>query len=138
MQPRRLGGVFLWHFPAGFPGSVPRPPRPAVSGLSSNAGFLSDARGCLTGEPMVGAWSGSAKGWATAAARFRRGRAAAAAVSVLGTARETHVPVAHGAFGRPAGAQALPDAFEQLLERKPIATGRSGDAGNGARFADCK
>ncbi len=29
-----------------------------MSGLSSNAGFLSDARGCLTGEPMVGAWSG--------------------------------------------------------------------------------
>src|SRR5271165_5228860 len=26
---------FLWHFPAGFPGSVPRPPRPVMSGLSS-------------------------------------------------------------------------------------------------------
>jgi len=49
VQPRRLGGVFLWHFPAGFPGSVSRPPRPTVSGLSSNAGFLSGARGCLAG-----------------------------------------------------------------------------------------
>jgi len=41
--------VFLWHFPAGFPGSVSRPPCPSVSGLSSNAGFLSDARDCLAG-----------------------------------------------------------------------------------------
>ena len=49
-EPRRLGGVFLWHFPAGFPGSVSRPPCPAVSGLSSNAGFLSDARDCLAGK----------------------------------------------------------------------------------------
>ena len=46
---RRLGGLSLWHFPAGFPGSVSRPPRPAVSGLSSNAGFLSGARDCLAG-----------------------------------------------------------------------------------------
>src|SRR3954447_26923536 len=47
-RPRRLGGVFLWHFPAGFPGSVPRPPCPAVSGLSSTRGFLSACRDCLT------------------------------------------------------------------------------------------
>ena len=52
-EPRRLGGVFLWHFPAGFPGSVSRPPRPAVSGLSSSAGFLSGARDCLAGASMV-------------------------------------------------------------------------------------
>jgi hypothetical protein len=46
----RLGGVFLWHFPAGFPGSVPRPPCPAVSGLSSR-GRLSPRppRDCLAG-----------------------------------------------------------------------------------------
>jgi len=48
VRPRRLGGLFLWHFPAGFPGSVPRPPCPAVSGLSSKAGFLSSPRDCLT------------------------------------------------------------------------------------------
>jgi len=40
--------LFLWHFPAGFPGSVPRPPCPTVSGLSSKAGFLSGPRDCLT------------------------------------------------------------------------------------------
>ena len=40
-----IGGVFLWHFPAGFPGSAPRPPCPAVSGLSSK-GCLS-LRDCL-------------------------------------------------------------------------------------------
>ena len=40
-----IGGVFLWHFPAGFPGSVSRPPCPVVSGLSST-GCLS-RRGCL-------------------------------------------------------------------------------------------
>jgi len=33
---RHLGGLFLWHFPAAFAGSVPRPPCPAVSGLSSS------------------------------------------------------------------------------------------------------
>src|SRR4051812_19490871 len=39
-QPRRLGGCFLWHFPAGFPGSsCPDHPRPTVSGLSSSADF---------------------------------------------------------------------------------------------------
>src|SRR6476620_2637442 len=30
-----VGGLFLWHFPAGFPGSIPRPPCPLMSGLSS-------------------------------------------------------------------------------------------------------
>jgi len=32
-----VGGLFLWHFPAGFPGSIPRPPCPLMSGLSSRA-----------------------------------------------------------------------------------------------------
>jgi len=32
-----LGGLFLWHFPAGFPGSISRPPCPLMSGLSSKA-----------------------------------------------------------------------------------------------------
>src|SRR6185503_9256113 len=30
-----VGGVFLWHFPAGFPGSLARPSCPVMSGLSS-------------------------------------------------------------------------------------------------------
>jgi hypothetical protein len=55
-EARRLGGVFLWHFPAGFPGSVPRPPCPAVSGLSSRDRLSPrPPRGCLAGSTsMVG------------------------------------------------------------------------------------
>jgi hypothetical protein len=55
-EARHLGGVFLWHFPAGFPGSVPRPPCPAVSGLSSRGRLsLRPPRGCLAGSTsMVG------------------------------------------------------------------------------------
>jgi len=34
-----VGGLFLWHFPAGFPGSIARPPCPVMSGLSSKAGW---------------------------------------------------------------------------------------------------
>jgi len=37
---RAIGRVFLWHFPAGFPGWRNPPPCPVVSGLSSR-GFLS-------------------------------------------------------------------------------------------------
>jgi hypothetical protein len=52
LRPRRLGGLFLWHFPAGFPGSgCPDHPRPTVSGLSSSDGCLSAVRGCLAGKP---------------------------------------------------------------------------------------
>src|SRR3954464_904181 len=40
VRPRRLGGCFLWHFPAGFPGSgCLDHPCPVVSGLSSDAVF---------------------------------------------------------------------------------------------------
>src|SRR4051794_15235449 len=51
VRPRRLGGLFLWHFPAGFPGSgCLDHPCPVVSGLSSSGGFLSAARDCLTSD----------------------------------------------------------------------------------------
>jgi hypothetical protein len=51
---RAIGGVFLWHCPAAFAGSVPRPPCPAVSGLSSR-GRLSPRppRGCLAGSRSI-------------------------------------------------------------------------------------
>src|SRR5438874_11919606 len=48
LWPRAWAVSFLWHFPAGFPGSVPRPPCPVMSGLSSRTGFLSGSRDCLT------------------------------------------------------------------------------------------
>src|SRR5262249_48488051 len=54
-----VGGLFLWHFPAGFPGSIARPPRPRMSGLSSKAHL----RGCLTCGTQV-----------TAARALREGR----------------------------------------------------------------
>src|SRR4029079_10568702 len=53
-EAQRLGGLFLWHFPAAFAGSVPRPPCPAVSGLSSRGRLsLRPPRGCLAGSPHV-------------------------------------------------------------------------------------
>src|SRR4051794_28024474 len=40
-QPRRLGGCFLWHFPAGFPRvELPRPPSPFGVRTFLERGFL--------------------------------------------------------------------------------------------------
>jgi len=50
-----VGGLFLWHFPAGFPGSISRPPRPVMSGLSSKAWAFAAAWPANTKLSLLGA-----------------------------------------------------------------------------------
>ena len=72
VRPRRLGGVFLWHFPAGFPGSryATTPPFGVRTFLEQPA-VSPAARGCLAS--LKGR---RARGWSPPAGRARAGRMA--------------------------------------------------------------
>jgi hypothetical protein len=100
-EARRVGGLFLWHFPAGFPGSdFPTTPPCGVRTFLERR--LSLRRPRLPGRQ----WRSLGQSRATVHAMPAAGGAG-------------HAPPAHWTFGRFVGVQALPYARERALERRP-------------------
>jgi hypothetical protein len=137
VRARRLGGVISVALSRGFPrvGS-PDHPRPAVSGLSSRAGFLPDLPRLpdrpLDGRPLAARWPVPTRPPERAVpSRCRESaqrRAAASAAPCFPA--HLHLAAADGTRRRPGGEEALPGAGDNRAERQPPA------AGPGPRLAD--